>query len=180
MKNKLFLISGASGSGKTTLMRSIMDIELVSFTTRSMRAGEVEGRDYIFISRDEFIQLQNNNGLAESTEYGGNYYGLMMNELNYKLSLGDCFFVCDVEGMRQMKELYDNCVSIFIYSEKEDIENRMIARGDDISSIEKRLSTYEAEIENKKHYDYVVVNKQGKFNDTLYQLENIIKVDNET
>lgn len=175
MKNRLFLVSGASGSGKTTLMRSVMDRELTSFTTRQMRTGEVDGKDYIFITREEFNQLKANNGLAESTEYSGNYYGLTMQEMESKLSTGDCFFICDVHGMRQMKDLYDNCVSIFIYSEREDIKNRMLARGDNVEAVEKRLNTYEQEIENALYYDYVIVNEEGKIEETIQKLLDIIE-----
>lgn len=173
--NKLYLITGASGSGKTTVMRSVMDNELISFTTRPIRKGEVNGKDYIFISKDEFSVLSENGGLMETTEYGGNNYGLTRKELESKISLSSAFFICDTNGMRQMKDLYDNCVSIFIYSEKEDIENRMRKRGDSEESIQKRLDTYENEITNMVYYDEVVVNRQNELEETIQQIKDIIE-----
>lgn len=177
MKNKLFLVAGASGSGKTTLMRTIMDNELTSFTTRKMRQGELNKVDYIFITLEEFKEMEANNGLMENTEYGGNYYGLSRSEFETKLSKGNAFFICDINGMRQMKEIYDNCISIFIYSEKEDIEERMRLRGDTEETIQKRLSTYEEEILNMVFFDEVIVNRQGEFEETIQKLKDIIEED---
>jgi Guanylate kinase len=174
-QNKLFLVSGASGSGKTTIMRSVMDNELISFTTRQKRQGETEGKDYIFISKEEFDDLYNNNGLIEWTEYSGNYYGLTREELETKLSQGDCFFICDVHGMKQMKRMYDNCISIFIYSEKQDIENRMRLRGDSEENILKRMSTYEDEVFNLVYYDEVVVNYEGQLEETIQKIKDIVE-----
>ena len=174
MSNKLFLVTGASGSGKTTVMRSILDNELLSFTTRSPRKGEINGRDYIFISEAEFKHLASTGGLMESTEYGGNHYGLTRKEFEDKISNGDAFFICDTNGMKQMKKLYDNCVSIFIYAEKEDIHRRMIARGDSQEVIQKRLSTYEDEIANMIYFDEVVTNRQHEIDYTIEAIKDII------
>jgi guanylate kinase len=172
--NKIFIVTAPSGSGKTVVMRSVMNNELVSFTTRTKREKEVEGIDYIFISELEFEKLLNTNGLIENTNYGGNYYGLTREELNSKLALGDVFFICDVVGMKQIKKIYPNTVSIFIYSSKEDCESNMRDRGDTEQNIHKRLSTYETEIENLVLYDHVVTNARGFLEDTINDVKDII------
>jgi guanylate kinase len=174
MKNTLFLITGASGSGKTTVMRSIMDNELVSFTTRKSRSGEVDGKDYIFISKEEFNHLLTNDGLMEQTEYSGQFYGLTRQEFETKIANGHVFFICDVNGMTQMKTLYDNCISIFIYAEKEDAIKQMKLRGDNEESINKRVNTYEDEISNMYQFDEVVVNRHGELEQTIEIVKDII------
>lgn len=161
MSNILFCITGPSGSGKTTIMRSIMDNELISFTTRKIREGEANGEDYIFISKEEFDELYDDGMLAEYTEYGSNFYGLTIDELEEKLQLGDAFFICDNNGYNQIKDRYDNIVSIFLYADKEDCISNMRTRGDEQLSITQRLLTYEEEIKNKGKYDYVVKNNKG-------------------
>lgn len=173
-QNKLILVSGASGSGKTTVMRSIMDNEIVSFTTRLPREGEQSGIDYIFISPEQFQNLLNNNGLIEYTNYGGNYYGVTREEYESKLNSGDTFFICDVNGMRQMKEIHSNCVSIFIYCDRETVESNMRQRGDSEGNIFKRLKTYDDEINNLVYYDYIVTNKQGLIEDAIEDVKDII------
>jgi guanylate kinase len=168
-------VVGASGSGKTTIMRMIMKNELVSFTTRAPRIGEINGKDYIFITKDEFTSLLESGGLMESTEYGGNHYGLTRKEFEYKLEIGDAFFICDINGMKQMKSLYDNCLSIFIYADKEDIHQRMIVRGDKEELILKRLSTHEEEIQNMKFCDHVVVNDQDNIDNVVGKILTILE-----
>ncbi|GAB6989485.1 guanylate kinase [Paenibacillus pini] len=173
--NKLILVSGASGSGKTSLLRSFMDNELISFTTRLPRKGEMNGVDYLFITREEFNDLKDNDGLMESTEYGGHHYGLTRKEFEDKINIGNAFFICDYNGMSQMKKLYDNCVSIFIYANKEDVHSRMTSRGDSEEMINNRLNTYDAEILNMAYYDEVVVNRQNEMEDTAQIIKDILE-----
>jgi guanylate kinase len=161
MSNILFCVTGPSGSGKTSIMRNVMDNELLSFTTRPMREGEVDGKDYIFIDYMDYIQLVGKGELVEYTNYGGNYYGLSMEELHTKLKKDHAFFICDNNGFNQIKEKYDKVVSIFLYASFADCFNNMQDRGDNIEKIGKRLSTYHNELANKGQYDYVVKNVRG-------------------
>jgi guanylate kinase len=151
-----------------------MNNELVSFTTRKPRQGEVDGVDYIFITPDEFHELERSGGLMESTKYGENFYGLLQREFDEKISRESAFFICDYNGMKQMKAIYKNCYSIFILSEIEDIEQRMLTRGDSEDSIKKRLSTYNDEISNLVFYDEVVSNYQYELEDTILTMKDII------
>jgi guanylate kinase len=174
MSNKLIVVSGASGSGKTTIMRSIMDNEITSFTTRPKRQGEVEDKDYIFITEQQFEYLLNNKGLIENTTYGGNHYGITREEFDKKLAIGDAFFIADYNGMKQIKRLYENTITIFIYCEKDTIQTNMRNRGDSEEQIHKRLSTYEQEVENMHYYNNIVINIHGDLDSTIEDVKDII------
>ena len=174
--NKLFLVSGHSGGGKTTIMRSLMDNEIISFTTREKRKGEKEGYDYKFITFEDFNELKVHNKLIESVEYGGNFYGVDHDEFNDKLNNNHTFCIVDFHGMQQMKEIYDNCCTIFIYNESPSIaEKQMKSRGDDEGKIANRLKTYEEEMANRKYYDYVIKNNHGQLESAIEIVRNIIK-----
>ncbi len=174
MGNKLFLISGHSGSGKSSLMKSLMENELISFTTRPKRKGEVDGKDYHFITEKEYSTMYNNKELAEYTYYDGNRYGLTKEELDNKLSKNHAFVIVDVNGMEQLKKYYDNCTTIMLHTTKEDAMKQMLNRGDSAKDIETRLKTYQRELQNKQFYDYVVLNRHGKFDTTKRVLECIL------
>jgi guanylate kinase len=172
--NKLFLVSGHSGGGKTTIMRSLMNNEIISFTTRPKRPHEVDGKDYIFITKEQYHDMFNKGELAEWTEYGGNYYGLTKQEIDSKLQKDHAYCIVDAHGMQQLKKLYPNTVTIFIYTSKEDAEKQMRQRGESESTIQLRLSTYEKEMLNRHLYDYVVRNNHGRLEDTIEIVRNII------
>lgn len=174
--NKLFLVSGHSGGGKTTVMRSAMDNEIISFTTREKRNGEKHGIDYKYITIEEFDNLKQENKLIESVEYGGNYYGIDSYELNNKLNKGYAFCIVDYHGMLQMKDLYENCCTIFIYNSSSSIaKKQMKSRGDSDDKIASRLKTYKEEMANRKHYDYVIKNNHGQLDKTIEIVKNIIE-----
>lgn len=174
--NRIFAVSGVSGSGKTTIMKQVMSNELISVTTRQPRVGELEGDPYYFITHEEFKELYDSGELVESNDYAGhgNNYGVTRSEYELKTNLGDCYFICDIEGMRQIKALHPNCISIYLLSDKEDVEERMRLRGDMEENIIKRLSTYEEEVKDLIHYDHVVENEEGKMEDTVRKLKEII------
>ncbi|RXZ78062.1 guanylate kinase [Paenibacillaceae bacterium] len=174
--SKLLLVSGVSGSGKTVIMREIMNNEFVSFTTREPRVGEIHGKDYFFITKEEFQDLHDGGKLVEMTEYSDNYYGLTKQEVNTKLSIGDTFFICDFNGMKQIKKMYPESISIFFYCEKEEVEANMRDRGDSEDNIAKRLRTYDEEITNLIHYDYVVTNKRGNIEEAIQDVKDILEV----
>lgn len=166
MINKLFLISGHSGSGKSTIMKSLMDNEIISFTTREKRQGEREGVDYKFISLSEFNKLKKDNKLVEYVEYHNNFYGLDEDEIKTKLDKYPAFCIVDYHGMNQLKEYYPNCTSIFLYTPHEQAYKQMLSRGDSEDNVLGRLSSYEEEMGNRNHYDYVIKNNFGKLENT--------------
>lgn len=174
-EHTLYVISGPSGSGKTTSIRQVMDNEIVSFTTRAPRTGEVEGVDYVFTNVAEIDRLEEIGELVERVSYGGNSYGISKEELYGKLATQDAFVVVDYHGYQQVSALYPNCVSIFFAIDTEDAKNRMLERGDNPATMAHRLSTYATELANQVHYDYVIQNEYGKQEETIQVLKNIIQ-----
>lgn len=174
-KNRLLIVSGPSGSGKTSIARRVMENEVVSFTTRAMRPGEVDGIDYVYITEERFKELYASNGLAEYTTYYGNAsYGITMEELTSKLAKGDAFVIVDVVGKQQLEQLYDNTVSVFVWMPfVEEAIARMRKRGDAEELIQKRLRTYEEEIANFPQYDYLIDNT-GSFGDAVEAFKAIV------
>jgi guanylate kinase len=161
---KLFIVVGHSGSGKTYIMRHVMGTsrECVSVTTRPMREGEIDGIDYYFLNKEQFEELYQDNQLAEKTNYNGigYQYGVTKEELEEKLDGQNAYIIADVHGMTQLKELYPDAITIFLYTDKEHAQLNMQERGDNEGYIAKRLSTYDEEVSNKMKYnfDYVVKN----------------------
>ncbi|AJD93579.1 hypothetical protein JMA_42620 (plasmid) [Jeotgalibacillus malaysiensis] len=173
-KPVLYIISGPSGSGKTSNIRQVMNNEVVSFTTRPRRDGEVEGFDYVFTTVEEVDRMEASGELVERVTYDGNSYGISKDELYGKLATEDAFVVVDYHGFQQVRELYENYVSIFFSIDVEDARNRMLERGDKPEVIEGRLKTYETELKNQQHYDYVIQNEYGKQAETVQTLKDII------
>jgi guanylate kinase len=173
-ENKLYIVSGVSGAGKSTLFRAIMDNEITSFTTRPQREGEVNGVDYLFITEEDFQMLLEEDGLIEHAEYSGYRYGITRDEFEDRLSNGDAFIVVEFEGMKQLKEIYPNNESVYIFVEKDEAELHMRSRNDKEQSIQVRLSTYETEIKQLAHYDYLIINEHGKFDETVKKIKKII------
>lgn len=173
-KPVLFIISGPSGSGKTSSVRQVLTNEVVSFTTRSPRVGEVEGVDYVFTTLEEVNRMEESGELVERVLYDGNSYGISKDEIFGKLSKEDAFVVVDYHGFQQVSELYSNYVSIFFSIDTEDARNRMLERGDKPETIEKRLTTYAKELENQQHYGFVIENEYGKQAETISILRDII------
>lgn len=170
----LYVISGPSGSGKTSNIRQVMTNEVVSFTTRPPREGEVDGFDYVFTTVEEVDRLEASGELVERVSYAGNSYGISKDELYGKLAKEDAFVIVDYHGFQQVRELYDNYVSIFFSIDVEDARNRMLERGDKPDVIEGRLKTYETELKNQQYYDYVIQNEYGKQAETIQKLKDII------
>ncbi|MGN7324867.1 guanylate kinase [Bacillus altitudinis] len=173
--NKLILVTGPSGSGKTSLMRQIMKNEVVSFTTRKPRQGEIDGVDYKFISLEKFKELKEQGKLIEQVEYSGNYYGIDQEEFENKIYKSDAFVIVDYHGMQQIKKVHSNCVTLFLYTPYEQAYNQMIKRGDKLDKVEQRLKTYHKEMKNKTYYDYVIRNNHNRFRITKEMIEKIIE-----
>ena len=126
------VISGPSGVGKTTIARKLIEKipgskEVVSCTTRLMRDGEADGRDYYFITEGEFKKLIDDNGFLEWVEIYGNYYGTPMAELR---SMGPKVLVLDIKGVEEIKKHIYSIVAVFVHPpNKKELEKRIILRG---------------------------------------------------
>jgi guanylate kinase len=176
----LYVISAPSGAGKTTLCKEVIDIfpslrHSVSFTTRSMRPGEVDGRDYIFVSQDEFQRMVAANEFAEWAEVHGNCYGTSLRTLDDARVAGiDLLLDIDCQGARQLKDRYDGGVYIFILPPNHrELRRRLESRNTDHSEvIERRLQGAAAEIRESRWYDYIIVNDQ--FSRAVEELKSVL------
>ena len=163
----LIILSSPSGAGKSTLAHRLMgwdaDIRFsVSATTRPPRAGEVDGRDYHFISRADFDDMVANRQLLEHAEVFGNMYGSPRAPVEAAMHDGrDTLFDIDWQGGQQVKQaMRDDVVSVFILPPSiAELESRLRLRGQDSAAvIADRMAKSEAEISHWAEYDYVLVN----------------------
>jgi guanylate kinase len=172
MNPLLFVISGPSGSGKTTLARAILaDRALkpavarsVSFTTRRMRTGEKDAKDYFFISAKEFRSMLRQKKILEWTRYLGYYYGTAREFVKGQLSCGRSLVLClDVKGAAAIKKAFGRrAVTIFVIPPSVDVlRQRILNRCSRISALEvrRRLSAARSEMKAAQRYDHTVVNE---------------------
>lgn len=163
----LIVLSGPSGVGKGTVRKHIFDHYnndfdySISMTTRNQRAGEVDGEDYYFRSREEFEQLIENDGLLEYAEYVGNYYGTPLEYVEQTLESGrDVFLEIEVQGALKVRKKMQDGIFIFLSPpDLEELESRLVGRGTDSDEmISKRISKAVQELKLIQYYDYVVEN----------------------
>lgn len=165
-KGLLIVYTGASGVGKGTIMKELLrknpNLRLsVSATTRAPREGEVNGREYYFVTHERFDELIAENGFLEYAEYVGNKYGTPKEPVFRMLDEGlDVILEIEVKGFLQVKEACPDCVTIFIAPPSfEVLQERLRGRGTESEEvIEKRLKTAEQELQSQNLFDYVVVN----------------------
>lgn len=170
MSGILYIISAPSGSGKTTLVNELRQyvqyLEFsVSFTTRSPRGSEQDGREYHFISRDEFETMIEQGEFLEYAQVFGNYYGTSRSVLQQAKQRGnDLLLDIDVQGERQVKQKMPDAVSIFVLPpSRKELESRLRKRSlsENVHSeetIRRRLDTARREIEKYPNYDYILIN----------------------
>ncbi|MCC9020718.1 guanylate kinase [Bacillus nakamurai] len=163
----LIVLSGPSGVGKGTVRQAIFSQEdtkyeySISVTTRSPRAGETDGVDYFFKTRDEFERMIENNKLLEWAEYVGNYYGTPVDYVEKTLQEGkDVFLEIEVQGALQVRNAFPEGLFIFLAPPSlSELKNRIVTRGTETDDlIENRMKAAKAEIEMMDAYDYVVEN----------------------
>ena len=165
-KGSLIVISGPSGSGKGTVVKALMELMpdlgfSVSATTRSPREGEVDGREYYFVSRESFEKMIEDGDILEYTTYCGNYYGTPLREAEEVLARGQNLILeIEVEGALQVMKKCPGVISIFIVPPSfEELEKRLRSRGtEDGETIEKRLEKAKEEIGCRGRYTYNVIN----------------------
>lgn len=181
MKGKLFIISGPSGAGKTTIAKKLLSIKelnlkkLITYTTRKKRGGEIDGKDYNFISKKEF--MKNKDEFFEMEEVYGNYYGSKKDDMNSIINLGkNILLVIDVKGAINIKKRYPSSILIFISPENIDsLRNMLTSRKTDSESVIKnRLKIAKREISKSKKFDFVVINKIGKIEEAIRDIKKII------
>ena len=163
----LFVLSSPSGAGKTTIARMLLDqdsgISLsVSATTRPMREGEVEGRDYHFVTDAEFDRMVESGSFLEWANVFGRRYGTLVSEVSQSIQNGcDVLLDIDWQGTQQLKQVDPDIVRVFILPPSmAELERRLRARGTDSDEvIASRMERAAAEISHWAEYDYVLVNE---------------------
>ena len=176
----MFVLSSPSGAGKTTLSRKMLErdqeIRLsISVTTRPMRPGEVEGKDYYFVSQTRFAEMAANHELLEYATVFDNKYGTPRSYVEQQLTSGtDILFDIDWQGTRQLaQKARADLVSVFILPPTmRELERRLTERAQDPASIiKKRMTKAASEISHWEEYDYVLINT-----DLEQTLGNVISI----
>jgi guanylate kinase len=162
----LYIVTAPSGAGKTTLVHAVLEREpglalSVSYTTRPPRPGEVDGRDYRFVGKEEFLRLRDGGELLEWAEVHGNYYGTSRTWIETQLQQDrDVLLEIDWQGARQVRRMFPHAVSIFILPPSlEALEARLRGRGTDSeATIARRLAAAREEMRHVEEFDYVIIN----------------------
>jgi len=169
MKNpgNLFVLSSPSGGGKSSIIKRVLKrvprLTLsTSHTSRPPRPGEKDGREYHFVSRPRFLEMQRKGDFVESVRLHGHHYGTSRHELD-RLMVGgrDILLDIDVRGARNVLKLYPRTVLVFILPPSLDILEERLRRRDseDESQIQTRLTAAEREMRSAVHYRYCIVNR---------------------
>ena len=169
MQGKLIIFSAPSGAGKTTIVRHLIDKDLnlefsISATSRGMRHTEINGKDYYFLTPEEFRKKIENNEFLEWEEvYAGTYYGTLKSEVERIRNNGkNVIFDVDVVGGCNIKKYYgDEALAVFVQPPSvEELRNRLISRStDSLEVIEKRIAKAEYELTYASQFDCIIVNE---------------------
>jgi guanylate kinase len=165
-RGTLFVVSSPSGGGKGTLIRQVLEVVpnlsySVSYTTRAPRLGEVDGREYFFVSRDIFDEMVAAGEFLEWACVHGNFYGTAKSQIVEEIAAGeDIILEVDVQGAASVRQLLMDSVSIFILPPSLDVlRQRLLARGTDTpEQLEVRLRNAPNELSQYSAFDYVIIN----------------------
>ena len=174
----IYIITGPSGVGKNTIIEAMStDLDFyfsVSHTTRPQREGEVDGKDYHFVTEEEFKSLVDDNLMIEYEQYGGFYYGTSKKEILKESNI--ILLDLEVNGATKLLSENDDFIGIFIDIDDNELVKRLKNRGHDENFINKRMQLASIQREKKSHYQYHVDNVDIKSSvnqilDIIYELE---------
>ncbi|MCP5264904.1 MAG: guanylate kinase [Burkholderiaceae bacterium] len=177
----LFVVVAPSGAGKTSMVRALLaeqpGIRLsVSCTTRAPRTGEVDGTDYFFVAREDFVRRRDAGEFIEWAEVHGNFYGTSRAWIEERMRDGDDILLeIDWQGATQVKQLFPEAVGVFIAPPSlQALRDRLERRGTDSpEEIDRRVAAAERELQEAGRFEYVIINQE--FATALRQLGAIIE-----
>jgi guanylate kinase len=180
-RGALVVVSAPSGAGKSTLCAEVRALVpklyySISYTTRLPRSGEVNGKDFHFVSPPEFLSMRDRDEFAEWAVVHGNYYGTPARPLEAALARGeDVLLDIDTQGARQLRKRFPEAVSVFIMAPSlADLEARLEERKSDApGEIARRLARAREEIASWREYDYLIINRDVK--EAVERLATIIQ-----
>lgn len=183
----LVVISGPSGVGKDTVIQRMKERELpfhfvVTATTRPARAGEVHGVDYFFLSSDEFARMIETDELLEYAIVYNDYKGIPKEQVRQALASGkDVLMRIDVQGAATIREISPEAVLVFLTTQNEtELVNRLKARKSETpEGLNLRIATARKELKRIKEFDYVVVNRDDKLDETVDKILAIIQAEHQ-
>jgi guanylate kinase len=180
MNGILFIVSAPSGAGKTSLVSALLasnkEIDLsVSYTSRPPRPGETNGKDYHFVSRETFLDMDKHGDFLESAEVYGNLYGTSQSWLKSKTDNGrDILLEIDWQGATQVRNKFPGCIGIFILPPSlKALEDRLNGRKQDSAEvIARRIASAKEDVAHVAEFDYVIIN--DKLDEALQQLNAVV------
>lgn len=181
-KGTLYIVSAPSGAGKTSLLKTLIAqthevVVSISHTTRPMRPGEVDGKDYHFVTHEQFQAMVDADEFLEHAEVFGNHYGTSRKAVETSLNVGiDVVLEIDWQGAQQMRALVPDAVTVFILPpSRSALELRLNGRGQDAPDvIVRRMAAATTEMRHYHEYDYLVIN--DVFEHALADLKAIFSV----
>lgn len=181
----VIVISGPSGAGKDSVVRALLKCEqalgfVITTTTRPMRADEVHGRDYFFVSRAEFARMIAADEFVEHSVVYGEQKGVSRKQVQAVLQSGkDALLRVDVQGASSLRQIYPSALSIFLTPGDEDeLRARLFERETEtIGELERRVATARDESQHSKDFDYMVVNRRDDLEGTVKAIHGIIRAE---
>ena len=178
----LVVISGPSASGKGSLIGALRDLGrswhfAVTATTRPMRAGEVDGKDYIFLDVDTFLRMRERDELLESAQVYDRWYGVPRQQVRDPMIAGkDVILEIDVQGAATIRQIAPEALTIFVMpASMNELRSRLAGRGtEDETEMQRRLGEASVELGRVNEFDYRVVNRNGQLDDAVHEIDAII------
>ena len=180
MSGSLIIVAAPSGAGKSSLVNALLERDArlalsVSYTSRAMRAGEADARDYHFVSREMFHAMRARGEFLESAEVHGNLYGTSKQWIATEMKSGrDIVLEIDCQGAMQVKRLFPAAVGVFILPPSvAELEKRLRGRGTDPEvEIARRMHNAAEEMRRAGEFDYVIIN--AVFSEAVAQLQAVV------
>lgn len=151
--NKCYVFIGPSGSGKTSLASALFESnqKIITYTTRCPRKGEINQKDYYFVTENQFNQMIKKDAFVEWDEYAGKKYGSSKEEVISKLENGDCYTILTADGFWSFYQTFGQSIQpVFVTISKKHLKERLLKRGDTPEQIKKRLTLFEQDMKALK------------------------------